>query len=260
MIPELELLNLELLALLSFSLVAGAFGAAIGAGGGFLIVPVLAVVFRMPPQEAVGTTALAVLLISVMATASYLPRRRVATRVALATAATGIPGAAVGSWLLTELASGRGFIVTLGMCYLMLAGFIVLQFRAASPSVASPAMVSWRALTAGGGVVGMLTGAFAAGGGLLTLPLLMRWGGLTIERATATTALAILPSAAAVAMIQIAQGHVPWSGLVVAVVAVVGARIGAVWSTRWAPTNLVWLTSVAVAVMGVLTLGRGLNE
>lgn len=244
----------EVFWLVIFALLAGGFGAVIGAGGGFVIVPALVLLFGRAPEEAVGITALAVLLISMTSTLSYLPRGRVDLRLALIIAAPGIPAAAVGSWLLGQVASGPAFTLALGVCFLLLAGLMVLQMRSAAPLAAA----SSGALAAGGGAVGVITGAFAAGGGLLTIPLLMRWGALPIERATATTAVAVIPSAAAAAAAQIWLGHVPANGIAIAVAAAAGAWAGATWSGRWRPRNLLLLTVAAVGGMGLLTLARAL--
>ncbi len=247
------MLDPESLAVVAFGFGAGVFGAVIGAGGGFLIVPVLVSVFGRAPEEAVGTTALAVMLISIAATASYLPSKRVDTRKALLVAAPGIPAAAVGSWLLAEVASGPWFAIALGVGFLLLAALILAQAR---PFTVPRRAVPGAGLAMGGSLVGVVTGAFAAGGGLLTVPLLMRWGALPIQRATATTALAILPSAAAAAAIQVWLGHVPARGLAVATAAALGAYAGAAWSGRWHPGGLIRITAASVAAMGLLTLGR----
>jgi hypothetical protein len=241
-----------LITLLLFAVGAGAFGALIGAGGGFLIVPALVFAFGRTPQEAVGITALAVLLICTTATISYLPRRRVDGRVALATALPGVPAAIAGTWLLARLAAGPGFSVALGAMFLVVAA---VMLRSRSRAGTAPP-VSLPAVAMGGGVVGAITGTFAAGGGLLTVPMLMRWGGLSASRATATTAMAMLPSAAIVAAAQVWRGHVPPSGFAVAIAAAIGARGGALWSGRWGEAMLVVVTAAAVAAVGVATLAR----
>src|SRR5690606_349654 len=151
-------------------------------------VPALVLLFDQSPEEAVGATALAVLLIASTATVSYLPRKRVEVRMALAVAATGVPTAILGGWLLAEYVSGRWFEVGLGACFLLLAAAMFAQMRAPAREDAPPSL---GVLALGGGLVGIITGAFAAGGGLLTVPMLMRWGRLPIQRATATTSLAI---------------------------------------------------------------------
>src|SRR5918999_3691064 len=85
----------ELLLVLS-GLVAGAFGAVLGLGGGVLIVPLLSLGFDLPLTAAVGTSLICVIATSIGAAAHNLRAGRADVRLGITLAAGTVVGAAVG--------------------------------------------------------------------------------------------------------------------------------------------------------------------
>jgi len=63
--------------LVGLGLAIGAFGTLIGAGGGFLLVPLLVLGYHFPPAHAVGTSLSLVFLNAASGSAAYLRQRRV---------------------------------------------------------------------------------------------------------------------------------------------------------------------------------------
>ena len=63
--------------LIALGLVIGAFGTLIGAGGGFLLVPLLVLGYHFPPAQAVGTSLSLVFLNAASGSVAYLRQRRV---------------------------------------------------------------------------------------------------------------------------------------------------------------------------------------
>jgi uncharacterized protein len=93
-----------------------------------------------------------------------------------------------------------------------------------------------------GAVGGLLSGMFGVGGGIIMVPLLMLMAGMDQRRASATSLVAIVPSAVVGTVGYGLQGEIEWiAGAVIAGGAVVGAPIGA-WLLRTLPLGwLRWL-------------------
>ena len=75
MLPELTIVFAT--ALVGLGFLVGAFGTLIGAGGGFLLVPLLLIGYHFPPPEAVGTSLSLVFLNAASGSFAYLRQRRV---------------------------------------------------------------------------------------------------------------------------------------------------------------------------------------
>ena len=87
----------EALTLVTVGALVGALGTLIGAGGGFLLVPLLLLVYHLPPPDAVGTSLAVVFLNAVSGTLAYLRQRRVDLGLGVRFAAATLPGAIGGA-------------------------------------------------------------------------------------------------------------------------------------------------------------------
>jgi hypothetical protein len=101
----------------------GVFGTLIGAGGGWMIVPLLLVGFHFSPQQAVGTSLSVVFLNALSGSIAYMMQGRVLYTMGLAFATATIPGALLGAWMVQYLNS-RWFSVLLGGFLLCIAVFL----------------------------------------------------------------------------------------------------------------------------------------
>ena len=202
-------------------LVAGVFSTLFGVGGGIVVVPLLVGLAAFPTHAAAATSLGAILVTATAGVVLYAARGEVRPWYA---ALVGIP--AVGGALLgTQSAATR------------------LRKRAdAGPRgaarrhrrVADPRMTTWTivAAIALGLGAGVLSGMFGVGGGILFVPTLVLLGLGQVE-ASATSLLAIVPTAAAGAWRQRAYGNLRIrAALVVGVVSVLGAEVGVQIATR----------------------------
>lgn len=105
---------------------------------------------------------------------------------------------------------------------------------------------------------GLLSGAFGVGGGIILVPLLVTFAGLDQRRASATSLLAILPTAIAGSITYIANGEIDFiaAGLV-AVGAIGGAIIGANLLKR---IPIVWLRWIFVTLLVLVAIRMLLIE
>jgi uncharacterized membrane protein YfcA len=96
-----------------------------GLGGGFLIVPLL-LLLSYPAQKAVGTSFLAILVISVSALLAHNKLANVDYRVGLLIGLGGVVGAQIGPHLLQHV-STLGFKRSFGVGLLGLSGYLFFQ-------------------------------------------------------------------------------------------------------------------------------------
>src|SRR5262249_3610252 len=86
-----------------FGFLIGAFGTLVGAGGGFLLVPLLVLGYGFAPADAVGTSLSLVFLNALSGSAAYLRQRRVDLSLGWKFAAATLPGAVGGAYLTRAL-------------------------------------------------------------------------------------------------------------------------------------------------------------
>src|SRR5262249_57708771 len=100
-------------------LAVGAFGTLIGAGGGWLLAPILA--FLDPHEPASSLTAISLAIVCLNAASgsiAYGRMRRIDARAALAFSAAGLPGSILGAWA-TRFIDRRVFDPLLGITLLV---------------------------------------------------------------------------------------------------------------------------------------------
>ncbi len=179
-------------------LLVGTFGTLIGAGGGFLLVPLLLLGYHFAPADAVGTSLALVFLNALSGSVAYIRQRRVDLALGWKFAAATVPGA-IGGAFLTRGLSRPGFGAAFGTLLLVIA--VLLFFgKAVAPSggarlrtlidAAGAAHVYhvdvWKGVLLSL-VVGVVSSVFGIGGGIIHVPFLIVVLGLPVHVATATS-------------------------------------------------------------------------
>ena len=253
--------NLALLPVLGF--VAGSLGALIGAGGGFVLVPVLLVIAPgEPPGIITGVSQSVVLATSLSSTVAYARQRRIEYRWAALLAATGLAGMALGAFV-TENLSRERFQLVFGVAALGVVGYLLvrpIRGRGArslaeahemrvplAKSRVAPLAVVGLATSALGGLLGL-------GGGIALTPILVQAFMFPAHMATATSQLVIAATSPAAIAVHVA--HVPlWEEAVpialLSIGAVTGAQVGARISRRFTAAWLVRTLALGLGVAGV---------
>lgn len=246
------------LGLLALALVVGTYGSIIGAGGGFVLIPALVMLFDLDGAQAVGSGTVALAVIGLTGSLTHDRSGLVERTVAAWFAAGSVPLALGSAWLLADRISTGVFNLLLGTLLLVLAVFVVAGARA-HLATRSPRPARPRPLLSGGAAVGLTSGTFAIGGGLLTVPFLARVQGLPPHRAAATTQATAMASSTAAAVGHTVAGNVVWSrALVLVVGAVIGANTGARLAGRLQPRVVLTLLALGLVGAGVPLLLRAL--
>lgn len=241
--------------LVALGLGVGAFGTIVGAGGGFILTPILLVLYPHDPATTITAISLTVVFFNAASgSIAYARQRRIDYRAGLVFAAAALPGA-VGGALLTSAVPRRLFDVLMGAFLVALAVWILLGGRG---HVHAPRhRLRLGALYSTG--VGFVSSFLGIGGGIVHVPLLVRALGFPTHLATATShfVLAIVGGAGALTHALtggFAHGHGARRALALSAGVVVGAQVGAHVSVRLRDVVIQRLLAVSMLVLAVRLL------
>ncbi|HEV7948736.1 MAG TPA: sulfite exporter TauE/SafE family protein [Glaciihabitans sp.] len=113
----------------------------------------------------------------------------------------------------------------------------------------------WIALALIGIIGGVLSGMFGIGGGIIMVPLLISFAGMNQKQASATSLVAIIPTAVVGSLTYFANGQIDFlAGGIIAVGAIVGALIGSYLLKRIPLVWLRWMFIVLILVVAARML------
>lgn len=259
----------------------GTYGTLVGAGGGFIMVPIfLLVIPGIRPSEATGTSLMVVLFNALSGTGSYLRQKRVDLRTGTIFGLATVPGALIGS-LVSKYFAARPFYIAFGLFLVAIAIFLNVrpdpkkkQFEELTPGVAPALPRGWEqrsitdregevfnfAFNMRGGialsvVVGFLSSILGIGGGIIHVPAMVFLFNFPAHLATATSHYVLVISALVATISNIVQGNIRWIPMIGLSIGVIpGAQIGAQLSKRVHGPWILRLLSIALVIVGVRLL------
>jgi uncharacterized protein len=223
----------------------GVVGTLIGAGGGFIHVPVLIIFYGFSPQHAIGTSMAVVMLNAISGTFYYIAQKRIDYEIAIKFAVAASPGVFIGA-LLSQLFNISSFSIIFSvllfiLSYYLFSGkeFSVVRTKAtttpqtrhlkdasgAEYSYAPDMSVGLSAST----LVGIFSGLFGIGGGIIHVPLMYSALGIPVHIATATSHCILAITSFLGSAVFVGLGYVD---LDYAVVLGIGTIIGASYGAR----------------------------
>lgn len=122
------------LLLLFVGIFVGMFGTIIGVGGGFIVVPLLTMVYQFSPQHAVGTSMVIVALNAISGTVAYIRQKRIDYRTGLLFASATLPGSFLGAYLLQKI-SRPVFDISFGIFLMMISVYLGFRRHISSASI-----------------------------------------------------------------------------------------------------------------------------
>lgn len=238
-------------ALLVLGVAVGGVGTLVGAGGGFLLAPVLLLVYpHDSPRTLTAISLAAVWANSTSGTVAYLRQRRVDLRSGVVFGVATLPGA-VGGALVVGYVPRRAFDGIMAVALFAVAAWIAThrrregrgEGRGVERILVDAHGREWhyRADVARGVVysvaVGFVSSFLGIGGGIFHVPILVAALGFPTHIATATSHFVLAIMSAAGVLTHVAQGsysvgHGLRRSLALAVGVAVGAQAGARVSTR----------------------------
>jgi uncharacterized membrane protein YfcA len=271
------LLELVLLALLGCAV--GAYGTVIGAGGGFVLVPLLLFIFPSYGPEKVTAISLAVVWANASSgSIAYARQRRIDYVTGVLFALSSIPGVVAGA-LVVHLVPERAFSIMFGL--LLLAIVIVLLLRPQATTIREPLVergLLVRTIVTGEGVtyryayriwqavalslaVGFASSLFGIGGGVIHVPAMIMLFRIPVPYAVATSHFILACMALGGTIVHLANGTLSGRALRQAVAlgvgAVVGAQAGAALSHRLSGQVVLRLLAFALVALAARLLVKG---
>ena len=244
----------------------GVLGTLIGAGGGWMIVPLLLLGFHFTPQQAVGTSLAVVFLNALSGSIAYMAQGRVLYRMGVAFASATIPGALAGAWLMQSL-NPRWFSVLFGGFLLCIAvflhrgqGLFLSRKTGARGSSWDPQSFRSPALRLGVVIsffVGVLSSLFGVGGGIIHVPFLIVVLDIPVHAATATSHFVLAITSLTGSLVFLRQGQVHLaSAASMGLGVLIGAQGGALLSTRIPGEPIRRLLAAALAIFAIRLILR----
>ena len=263
-----------LLWLVPLGFIVGAFGTLIGAGGGFILVPILLLIYPHDRPEVLTSISLTVVFFNAASgSLAYACQKRIDYRSAFIFSAAAIPGAILGA-MSTAAVPRHVFDGILGL--LMIGGAIALiflprhdQHPAAGAMAAAGSQVSISldsARTAAGvlisAVVGYVSSLLGIGGGIVHVPALIRILKFPVHVATATSHMILAIMALAGVLVHVTTGTFS-VGLrrtaALSLGVIFGAQVGAYISRRFRGRWIIRGLAIALGFVGARVLTQAFH-
>ena len=271
--------------------VTGVFGVLVGAGGGFILVPILRIFFDKDPAIVAGTVLALVAANSISGAFAYRYMRVVDKRSAYLFAAAAIPGSVIAPFVLKKALEGLPgvFDAMFGLLLVILAVRIATQqfdsgrqsrlgrARSRRRSFINPQTLHRRRITAESGetyryrlnerwavlinfVLGFISSFFGVGGGFLRTPILVYAFGFPVQVAVATSIFALSFYTTAGAATHAFIGNIEWFPTFVfaGIGLVTGGQIGARLSGKVQGPWIMRLLMFVILAMGVQLVIQGI--
>lgn len=276
---------LEVVLLLLLGVFAGAYGTIVGAGGGFILVPVLAwlpVYSGLSAEAITGVSLVAVVFNATSAVVAYARQRRIDVGVALTLGLVAVPGSILGRAAVSRL-ERHLFEALFGVVLVAIAVYLIVRqppkHKAAGKGpppwgvvrrryhVGEPVEtvdVDLRVGAVASFLIGFLAALFGVGGGLMMTPTMVALMSIPASIATATSQLYLLTTSAVAVLTDVLNGgsspldHLSLA-LPLAAGVVVGAQSGAWLSQRLSARWILRLLAGALGLVGARLIWAGLG-
>lgn len=266
-------------------LLVGGLGTLIGAGGGFILVPVL--LFLYPKLEPDSITAISMAIVAcnaVSGTIAYARAQRVDYKAGIQFAVFTIPGSILGV-MITRLISRSLFSIFFGALLIVLAVYLVLkrkeqhkiplnkgygkstQVRILTDRSGETYRYSFNKYI-GWGIslaVGFISPILGIGGGIIHVPALINWLQFPVHVATATSHFILAIMSLVSVVVHIVQGSyqdvmIQRMVLSLGAGAIIGAQVGAYFSHRIRGQAIERALAVSLGLVGMrILLGQILH-
>lgn len=260
--------------MLPLGFAVGVLGTLVGAGGGFILVPLLLLIYPGHEPETITSISLAAACANATAgSVSYGRMRRIDYKSGLLFAAASIPGVTLGA-MATQWLDRSTFDAVFGGLLVVMSVVLVRRSargvgRNAHREAHSPSRLGTYNLPLGLAVsagVGFVSGVLGIGGGIMHVPALVYLLHFPVHFATATSHFVLAISAAVGTVVHIVNGNFDAGGthrtVALCLGVVAGAPIGARLSRRLRDRWIVLALAAALLVVGVRlaylgAMGRG---
>ena len=263
------------LLLIPLGFAVGAYGTMVGAGGGFVLVPALLLIFPEESQKTVTAISLLVVLANALSgTLAYARRRLIDYRSGLMFASVAVPASFAGAFAVRYLPRSA-FDMAFGVLLVAVAIVVVVGAARGGQTIRDPlkggrAIVT-RVIDRGDGVTsrysydvrpglglsavtGFVATLFGVGGGIIQVPMMATVLRIPFDIAVATSQFMLIFMASAGTLVHVWNGELMGTELaragLLAVGAIVGAQAGARLSRRLSSATITRLLAIGLIAIG----------
>lgn len=254
--------------------VIGAYGTLIGAGGGFVLVPFLLLLYPTENPEVITSVSLAVVFFNALSgTAAYSRMGRVDYKSGLIFSAATVPGAILGAFT-TAYIPRRTFDLLLGALMVLGAAYLVKGPPAGRAGAAPPRHALHRRVVEADGTVheytydpwlgfgisifvGYFSSVLGIGGGIIHVPVLTNLLHFPIHVATATSHFTLAVMTLAGSLVHLFQGTLRQGvdrTIALSIGVIAGAQLGAWLSSRIHGPWIIRALALALGLVGLRLL------
>jgi uncharacterized membrane protein YfcA len=269
------------LLLIPLGFAVGTFGTLVGAGGGFVLVPVLLLLYPDEDPATVTSVSLAVVFFNALSgSAAYARLKRIDYFTGLMFAVASFPGAIAGALLVTAVPRDL-FDLMFGAVLLALAVYTFWSSRLVE-SIRQPRRgrtvitrtmpgdeagetyrysYDWFQGVLYSAGVGFFSSLLGIGGGVIHVPIMITLLRFPVHVAVATSHFVLMFASGAGSAVHLAGGELAGENLIrallLAVGVIAGAQVGARLAQRFKGPHIVQLLSVALCALGIRLLLAG---
>jgi len=262
--------------LIGLGILVGTFGTLIGAGGGFVLMPILLIAYPQAKPETVTCISLAVVFINALSgSAAYAKMKRIDYKSGIIFAIATIPGAILGA-LTTDYIPRHIFNLTFGIIMIIAAVYLFFHkpddiekehknrhghtIRKLIDKEGTAYTYSYNMKT---GIiislfVGYLSSLLGIGGGIIHVPALARFLNFPVHIATATSHFILAIMAFTGTIVHIITGSFAYGGIrrtiYLGIGVLIGAQIGAMLSKRIHGSWIIRGLAIALVFAGIRIL------
>jgi len=262
------------LSLLGFGV--GVFGTLIGAGGGFLVVPILIILYHVDSSVAAGTSLLFVFFNALSGSIAYLRQGKVDVKIGVIFMLMTVPGSILGAYITTYYLGSVVFKIIFSLI-LFLVSFYLL-FRPVREQKGNPMGKGYRRILVDStgrtyeysvslpvGMlmsfgVGFISSIFGIGGGIIHVPAMIFLMNFPVLVATATSQFILCFTTLFGSITHFTLGNIRFElAIPLAAGALVGAQVGAKLSLRIKGTIIERLLSFGLIIVAIRLLLQALE-
>lgn len=264
-------------------LIIGTLGTLIGAGGGFILVPLLLLFYPLLPPETVTAISMAVVAVNAISgTLAYAKSGRVDYKAGITFALFTIPGSILGVYSVKYIPIAS-FNVIFGILMIVLSAYLFYKSNGNSSEVVTPQVKSGNVIRqlvdkkgirydysyhqASGIVISILVGYLSPllgiGGGIIHVPAMVNWLHFPVYIATATSHFILSVMATVSVIVHAIDGHynnpeVVKMILLLCLGVVPGAQLGAYLSHKIKGKTIIKALACCLILVGIRILIKSL--
>lgn len=256
--------------LLIIGLLVGILGTIIGAGGGFILVPILILIFPEKTPEEITSISLAVVFFnSISGTYAYHKMKRTDYRSGLIFAISTLPGAILGT-LIVAIISRNIFNLFFGLILITLATYLFIKpLNSYDSNISKEDNITNKEASIKENftltqkkwpgflinlTIGFISTILGIGGGIIRVPALVHLLNYPVHLATATSQFIVAIMSFSGSIVHLINGNITNNIipiLTLSITAIIGAQIGARLSNKFHGANIIRILALALTLIGI---------